>query len=781
MLLDIDKIKVVIFDFDGVLADTGADIAGAIKATQEHFGLEPWDQKKILSFVGHGAKNLVDNTLAEAGEERLGEALKWYCDYYIDHTTVHTRLYPGVREFLELLKVKKISACVLTNKPERQTRKILDELGAIDLFDIIVGPESIGKLKPDPEGINYCLEKLGLDKEEAVMVGDSYSDILTGQAAGTHTCGVLYGIGDVKKLLAQKPEVCVEKELAEMFSDGKKYIENIKKDGNKEKKMITDIEIAQNSKMMNIAEIAKSIGIPEDALEFYGKYKAKISKEFIDSVKDKKDGKLVLVTAINPTPMGEGKTTVTVGLGDAMNRIGKKTVIALREPSLGPVMGVKGGATGGGYAQVVPMEDINLHFTGDLHAITAANNLISAIIDNHIFQGNALDIDVGRITWKRCLDMNDRELRNIVAGLGGRKHGVPREDGFIITVATEIMAVLCLSSDLMDFKKRVSEIVVAYNRSGEPVTCGDLHCEGAVTLLMKDAIKPNLIQTLEHTPAFMHGGPFANIAHGCNSVIATKLALKMADYCITEAGFGADLGAEKFLDIKCRKAGLKPSAVVIVASVRALKHHGNGILKDGLENLGGHIENIHKYGVPAIVAINVFADDTEEELNTVADYCASKGSQAVKTRVHGQGGKGGEDLARALVKMIDEKKSNFKPLYPDDISIKEKIETVAKEIYGAKGVVYSAKANEDIAEIEKMGKSDIPVCIAKTQYSFSDNAKLLGRPKDFNISVSEVKLSAGAGFAVVMTGSIITMPGLSKEPAALKLDIDEEGVITGLF
>ncbi len=545
--------------------------------------------------------------------------------------------------------------------------------------------------------------------------------------------------------------------------------------------MKSDVEIAQEAVIKPIREIAETLGISEDELELYGKYKAKLAASVWERVKDRPNGKLVLVTAINPTPAGEGKTTTSVGLADAFHVMGKKTAVALREPSLGPCFGLKGGAAGGGYSQVVPMEDINLHFTGDFHAITTAHNLLAAVLDNHIQQGNALNIDVRRVVWKRVLDLNDRALRHVVIGLGGKAHGVPRETGFDITVASEMMAILCLSSSLTDMKRRLGEIVVAYTTDGRAVRAKELNVTGALTLLFKDAIKPNLVQTLGGTPAFVHGGPFANIAHGCNRVIATKLALKMADYCITEAGFGADLGAEKFLDIKCRKAGLKPSAVVIVASVRALKHHGNGILKDGLENLGGHIENIHKYGVPAIVAINVFADDTEEELNTVADYCASKGSQAVKTRVHGQGGKGGEDLARALVKMIDEKKSNFKPLYPDDISIKEKIETVAKEIYGAKGVVYSAKANEDIAEIEKMGRSDIPVCIAKTQYSFSDNAKLLGRPKDFNISVSEVKLSAGAGFAVVMTGSIITMPGLSKEPAALKLDIDEKGVITGLF
>lgn len=547
--------------------------------------------------------------------------------------------------------------------------------------------------------------------------------------------------------------------------------------------MLSDIEIAQQATMKPIGEIADKAGIPQDALEFYGKYKAKISEEFIQSCKNRPDGKLVLVTAINPTPKGEGKTTVTVGLGDALTYIGKKSIMALREPSLGPVMGVKGGATGGGYAQVLPMEDINLHFTGDMHAITAANNLLCAMLDNHLFQGNELDIDVNRVVVKRCVDMNDRALRNIVIGMGGPKQGIPRESGFVITVATEVMAVLCLADGLEDLKARLGRIVVAYNRAGEPVYARDLKAQGAMALLLKDALKPNLVQTIDGTPAIMHGGPFANIAHGCNSVRATKLALKLADYCITEAGFGADLGAEKFLDIKCRQAGLKPSAVVIVATLRALLHHGNGNLAEGLSNLGGHIENIQQYGLPCIVAINRFADDSPEALDEIAAYCRERGVPSSLTEVHGKGGAGGVDLAEKLVRLIEEKDGagKYAPVYPLDLPLRDKIEMLCKKIYGAGGVTYSAKASETLDRLEAQGFGALPICVAKTQYSFSDNAKLLGRPRGFTMSVADVTLSNGAGFVVVMTGSILALPGLPKEPAANKLDIAEDGTVTGLF
>ncbi len=547
--------------------------------------------------------------------------------------------------------------------------------------------------------------------------------------------------------------------------------------------MLSDIEIAQQATMKPITEIADKAGIPQDALELYGKYKAKISEEFIRSCNDKPDGKLVLVTAINPTPKGEGKTTVTVGLGDALTYIGKNTIMALREPSLGPVMGVKGGATGGGYAQVLPMEDINLHFTGDMHAITAANNLLCAMLDNHLFQGNELDIDVNRVVIKRCVDMNDRALRNIVIGMGGPKQGIPRESGFVITVATEVMAVLCLADGLEDLKNRLGRIVVAYNRAGAPVYARDLKAQGAMALLLKDALKPNLVQTIDGTPAIMHGGPFANIAHGCNSVRATKLALKLADYCITEAGFGADLGAEKFLDIKCRQAGLKPSAVVIVATLRALLHHGNGDLQTGLANLGGHIENIQQYGLPCIVAINRFADDSPAQLDEIAAYCKERGVPSSLTEVHGKGGAGGVDLAEKLVHLIEEKDGaeKFAPVYPLDLPLRDKIEMLCKKIYGANGVTYSARASETLDRLEAQGFGGLPICVAKTQYSFSDNAKLLGRPREFTMSVADVTLSNGAGFVVVMTGSILALPGLPKEPAANKLDVFEDGTVTGLF
>ncbi len=555
--------------------------------------------------------------------------------------------------------------------------------------------------------------------------------------------------------------------------------------------MLSDIEIAQQAKLLPIKDVAASIGIDEDELELYGKYKAKLSDELSARVQNNPDGKLILVTAINPTPAGEGKTTTTAGLGQAMAKIGKKAIIALREPSLGPVFGIKGGAAGGGYAQVLPMEDINLHFTGDMHAITAANNLCCAMLDNHIQQGNALGIDVRRILIKRCLDMNDRALRNIVIGLGGKVNGVPREDHFIITVASEVMAILCLASDLDDLKLRLGKILVAYNYSGEPVYAKDLKADGAMTALLKDAIKPNLVQTLEGTPAIMHGGPFANIAHGCNSIRATKLALKLADYCITEAGFGSDLGAEKFLDIKCRYAGLKPSAIVIVATCRALKYNGGvpktevsnenlDALKKGIVNLGVHIENMRKYNVPVVVAINQFGTDTQAELKYIEDYCKEKGADFALSNVFAKGGEGGIELAQRVVEAC-EKPSDFAPVYSLDLSLKEKIEKIAKTVYGANEVSYTTAAEKAIAEVSRLGADSLPVCIAKTQYSLSDDPSLLGAPKDFNITVKNVSLSNGAGFVVVYTGDIMTMPGLPKQPAAHNIDVDCNGKITGLF
>ena len=555
--------------------------------------------------------------------------------------------------------------------------------------------------------------------------------------------------------------------------------------------MLTDIEIAQSAKLRKISEIATEIGVNESEYEPYGHYKAKLNESLFKRVKDNKDGKLILVTAINPTPAGEGKTTTTVGLGQAFAKINKNAIIALREPSLGPVFGVKGGAAGGGYAQVLPMEDINLHFTGDMHAITAANNLLCAMIDNHIQQGNPLNIDERRVVFKRCMDMNDRVLRNIVVGLGGKANGFVREDGFMITVASEVMAILCLSKDFDDLKERLSNILVAYTISGEPVRAKDICAHGAMAVLLKDAINPNLVQTLEGTPVLMHGGPFANIAHGCNSVRATKLALKLADYCITEAGFGADLGAEKFLDIKCRLAGLNPSAVVIVATVRALKYNGGvekknlseeniDALKKGIVNLGAHIDNIQKYGLPVVVAINRFGDDTEAELNFISDYCKQRNADFALSEVFANGGDGGIELAKKVVEAC-EKPSNFAPIYPIEASIKEKISAVATKIYGARSVIFTANAEKNIAEAEKLGGGNMPICIAKTQYSMSDNPTLLGRPTDFDITVREVKLSAGAGFVVVLTGDIMTMPGLPKVPAAEKIDMDSDGNITGLF
>ncbi|WP_024832713.1 formate--tetrahydrofolate ligase [Ruminiclostridium josui] len=556
--------------------------------------------------------------------------------------------------------------------------------------------------------------------------------------------------------------------------------------------MQTDIQIAQGCKMQHIADIAKSLGIDTEDLEFYGKYKAKLSDKLWDKVKDKKDGKLVLVTAINPTPAGEGKTTTTVGLGQAMAKIGKNAVIALREPSLGPVMGIKGGAAGGGYAQVVPMEDINLHFTGDMHAITAANNLLSAAIDNHLQQGNTLGIDPRQIVWKRCMDMNDRALRNVIVGLGGRINGVPREDGFNITVASEIMAILCLALDITDLKNRLGRIIIGYTYEGKPVTAHDLKVDGAMTLLLKDAIKPNLVQTLEGTPALMHGGPFANIAHGCNSISATKLALKLADYVITEAGFGADLGAEKFFDIKCRFAGFKPDAVVLVATIRALKYNG-GIKKEDLKeenvealskgfvNAEKHIENLKQFGVPVMVAINHFDTDTEAEIKLVQERCSSLGVEVAFSDVFLKGGEGGIELAEKLVALTDSTVSNFAPIYDEKLPIKEKVQQIVSKIYGGRNVIYNAAAEKSIAKIEEMGLDKLPICMAKTQYSLSDNPQLLGRPKDFDVTVKEVRISAGAGFIVVLTGDIMTMPGLPKVPAAERIDIDEKGVITGLF
>lgn len=555
--------------------------------------------------------------------------------------------------------------------------------------------------------------------------------------------------------------------------------------------MLTDIEIAQQAKLLPVKDVAAQIGISEDELEFYGKYKAKLSDELANRINSNPNGKLVLVTAINPTPAGEGKTTTAVGLGQAMAKINKKAVIALREPSLGPVFGIKGGAAGGGYAQVLPMEDINLHFTGDMHAITAANNLCCAMLDNHIQQGNELQIDPRRILIKRCLDMNDRALRNIVIGLGGKVNGVPREDHFIITVASEVMAILCLANDIADLKERLGNILVAYTYSGQPVYAKDIKANGAMTALLKDAIKPNLVQTLEGTPAIMHGGPFANIAHGCNSVRATKLALKLADYCITEAGFGSDLGAEKFLDIKCRYAGLKPNAIVIVATTRALKYNGGvpkaevskenpEALRKGIVNLGVHIENMRKYNVPVIVAINQFGTDTEQELNYIEDYCRKNGADFALSNVFGKGGDGGVELANKVVEAC-EKESDFKPLYDINIPIKEKIGVIAKKIYGASKVNYTTAAEKAIAEITSLGGDKLPVCIAKTQYSLSDNPSLLGAPKDFEITVRNLSLSNGAGFVVVYTGDIMTMPGLPKIPAAHSIDVNGDGKITGLY
>ncbi len=555
--------------------------------------------------------------------------------------------------------------------------------------------------------------------------------------------------------------------------------------------MLSDIEIAQQAKLLPIKEVASQLGITEDELEFYGKYKAKLTDELANRVSGNADGKLVLVTAINPTPAGEGKTTTTAGLGQAMAKIGKKSVIALREPSLGPVFGIKGGAAGGGYAQVLPMEDINLHFTGDMHAITAANNLCCAMLDNHMQQGNELMIDPRRILIKRCLDMNDRALRNIVIGLGGKVNGIPREDHFIITVASEVMAILCLADNIEDLKARLGRILVAYNYNGDPVYAKDIKADGAMTALLKDAIKPNLVQTLEGTPAIMHGGPFANIAHGCNSVRATKLALKLADYCITEAGFGSDLGAEKFLDIKCRYAGLKPSAIVIVATCRALKYNGGvsksevstpnlEALKKGIVNLGVHIDNMRKYNVPVIVAINQFGTDSDEELEYIENYCKGKGADFALSNVFAKGGEGGIELANKVVEAC-EKPSDFAPIYSLDLTIKEKIEKIATIIYGADKVNYTAAAEKAIKEIESLGGDKLPVCVAKTQYSLSDNPALLGAPQNFDITVKNATLSNGAGFVVVYTGDIMTMPGLPKVPAAHNIDVDKDGKIVGLF
>ncbi|MDE6781137.1 MAG: formate--tetrahydrofolate ligase [Ruminococcus sp.] len=557
--------------------------------------------------------------------------------------------------------------------------------------------------------------------------------------------------------------------------------------------MLSDIEIAQNAKMKYIDEIAGQIGIGYDDLEPYGRYKAKVSEAIYSKLADREDGKLILVTAINPTPAGEGKTTVSAGLAEAMGKIGKNAVLALREPSLGPVFGIKGGAAGGGYAQVVPMEDINLHFTGDMHAITAANNLLCAIIDNHIQQGNKLRIDQRRIMFKRCMDMNDRALRNIVIGLGGKVNGVPREDGFNITVASEIMAILCLASDIADLRKRLGNILVAYDLDGEPVFAGQLGVCGAMSALLKDALKPNLVQTLENNPAFIHGGPFANIAHGCNSLRATKLALKLGDYCITEAGFGSDLGAEKFFDIKCRYGNLKPSCVVLVATIRALKYNG-GIaktdladenlpaLEKGISNLKTHIENMQKYNVPVVVAVNRFGTDTDSEIRFVEDFCAGMGIEVSMCEVFAKGGEGGKDLAEKVCAVIERNtENNFAPLYDEKIPVKEKIETIAREIYRADGVIYTAQAEKAIAEIENIGFGQLPVCIAKTQYSLSDNPALLGKPENFKITVRDAKLSSGAGFIVIYTGDILTMPGLPKKPSAFNIDCDDNGNITGLF
>lgn len=559
--------------------------------------------------------------------------------------------------------------------------------------------------------------------------------------------------------------------------------------------MMTDIEIAQNAKMLKIAEVAKNLGVSEEDIEPYGHYKAKLSESLFKKTADKPDGKLILVTAINPTPAGEGKTTISVGLAESMAKIGKNAVLALREPSLGPVFGIKGGAAGGGYAQVVPMEDINLHFTGDMHAITAANNLLCALIDNHLQQGNPLRIDQRRILFKRCMDMNDRALRYINVGLGGKINGVPREDGFNITVASEIMAILCLASDLDDLKKRLERILVAYDLDGNPIYAKQLKGCGAMTALLKDALKPNLVQTLENTPAIMHGGPFANIAHGCNSVRATKLALKLGDYCITEAGFGADLGAEKFLDIKCRFAGLSPDCVVLVATIRALKYNGGvaktdlqeenvEALKRGIINLQTHIENMHKYGLPVVVAINRFHTDTDAEIEIIKSFCKDMGVEVSLAEIFAKGGEGGTDLAEKVCKTIERCggcQTNFKPIYDEKLPIKEKLEIIAKEIYRADGVVFTAQAEKSLKEINSLGFSDIPVCVAKTQYSLSDDPAKLGKPENFTITVRDLRLSAGAGFVVALTGDIMTMPGLPKVPAAEKIDCDNDGFITGLF
>ena len=556
--------------------------------------------------------------------------------------------------------------------------------------------------------------------------------------------------------------------------------------------MKSDIQIAQEATMLPIKEVAASIGIEEDDLELYGKYKAKLSDDLIEKTKNNQDGKLILVTAINPTPAGEGKTTTSVGLGQAFGKLGKKALIALREPSLGPCFGIKGGAAGGGYAQVVPMEDLNLHFTGDFHAITSANNLLAALLDNHIQQGNELGIDPRQIVWKRCLDMNDRVLRNVVVGLGSKMDGMVREDHFVITVASEIMAILCLADDMNDLKRRLGRIIVAYTFDGKPVTAEDLHAVGSMAALLKDALKPNLIQTLEHTPAIVHGGPFANIAHGCNSVRATKTALKLADYVITEAGFGADLGAEKFFDIKCRKEGLHPDAVVLVATIRALKYNG-GVAKDqlseenldalkaGIVNLEKHIENLQKYGVPVVVTLNSFITDTKAETDFVEHFCKERGCEFALSEVWEKGGEGGIALANKVLETLETKESNFKLLYDDELTLKEKIETVAKEIYGADGVTYSAAAERELKRITDLGMGRFPVCMAKTQYSLSDDAKKLGRPTGFTINVREVYASAGAGFVVAINGAIMTMPGLPKKPAAYQIDVDDNGVITGLF
>lgn len=556
--------------------------------------------------------------------------------------------------------------------------------------------------------------------------------------------------------------------------------------------MLSDIEIAQQAKMQKITDVAAKLGISEDDIELYGKYKAKLSYDLIRRVKDKKDGKLILVTAITPTPAGEGKSTTTVGLAQGLAKLGKKVIVALREPSLGPCMGIKGGAAGGGYSQVVPMEDINLHFTGDFHAITSAHMLLAAMLDNHIQQGNALNIDPRRIAWKRVVDMNDRELRNIVVGLGGKAHGVPRQDGFDITVASEVMAILCLASSLHDLKERLAKIIVAYDYNGNPVTAGQIKAQGAMAALLKDAVKPNLVQTLENVPAIIHGGPFANIAHGCNSVMATQTGMKLADYTITEAGFGADLGAEKFFDIKCRYAGLKPDATVIVATVRALKMHGGvpktelktpnvEAVKKGLVNLEKHIENVKKFGVPCVVAINIFAQDTAEELEAVREHCAKHGVNVALSDVFAKGGEGGIDLAKEVIALADSGESKFAPIYPLDMSLKGKIETIAKEIYGADGVNYTKEADKALKEFEELGYGNLPICMAKTQYSFSDDPALLGRPSGFKITIRNCRIAAGAGFIVVLTGDVMTMPGLPKVPAAEKIDVSDDGVISGLF